>query len=71
MPWLAQPLGALAAELETAPAMRPFILASASMKQFTVEPVPTPTTLPATTYGVAASPTMAFNSSCVMWQPAM
>ena len=35
--------------LETAPAMRSFIVASASMKQFTVEPVPTPTMLPGCT----------------------
>jgi hypothetical protein len=36
-------------ELDTAPAMRPFTFASASMKNFTVEPVPTPTTVPSST----------------------
>jgi hypothetical protein len=39
----------LATELDTAPAMRPCIVASASMKWFTVEPVPTPTTARGTT----------------------
>jgi hypothetical protein len=43
----AQPL-VLATELDTAPAMRSLIVASASMKWLTVEPVPTPTTAPGT-----------------------
>ena len=38
----------LLSELDTAPAMRAVIVASASMKWFTVEPVPTPTTAPGT-----------------------
>ncbi|MOA62953.1 hypothetical protein D3C78_1885270 [compost metagenome] len=33
----------LATELDTAPLMRPLILASSSMKKLTVLPVPTPT----------------------------
>src|SRR5882724_2614836 len=52
--------------LDTAPAMRSFIVASASMKQLTVEPVPTPTTLPGSTYCSAAWPTRALSSSWVM-----
>ena len=39
----------LACELDTAAPMRCGIAASASMKQFTVEPLPTPITLPGTT----------------------
>ena len=35
--------------LDTAPAIVCLMVASASMKQFTVEPVPTPTTLPGST----------------------
>ena len=45
-----QPLGAMRCELDTAPAMRSFIVASASMNLLTVEPVPTPTISPGTTY---------------------
>ena len=39
----------LASELETAPAIRSFMPASASMNLLTVEPVPTPTMLPGST----------------------
>src|SRR5438046_1370015 len=46
---------ALASELATAPLMRPRIAASASMKKFTVEPVPTPTIMSSLTYSSAAS----------------
>src|SRR5438128_3317888 len=46
---------ALASELATAPLMRPRIAASASMKKFTVEPVPTPTIMSSFTYLTAAS----------------
>src|SRR5690606_6853072 len=46
----------LCSELETAPAMRCRIRASASMKKATVEPVPTPTMLPSSTYSMAFSP---------------
>src|SRR5690242_6560069 len=46
---------ALASELATVPLMRPFTDASASMKKFTVEPVPTPTTMSSSTYFNAAS----------------
>src|SRR5687768_2703402 len=53
-------------ELDTTPAMRSFRPASASMKWFTVEPVPTPTTRPGTTYCNAACPTRALSSSCVI-----
>ena len=51
-----------------APAMLPLIVASASMKQLTVEPVPTPTTVPGTTQSNAARPTRAFSSSWFMAQ---
>src|ERR1700694_3757195 len=46
---------ALASELATAPLMRALIVASASMKKFTVEPVPTPTIMSSFTYCSAAS----------------
>src|SRR5690606_27635223 len=46
----------LCSELETAPAMRCLTRASASMKKATVEPVPTPTMLPSSTYSMAFSP---------------
>src|SRR5690606_22283999 len=46
----------LCSELDTAPAMRWRILASASMKQATVEPVPTPTIMPSSTNSMAFSP---------------
>ena len=45
----AQPRACCASLLETAPAMRSCIGASASMKRLTVEPVPTPITAPGTT----------------------
>ena len=48
MPW-ARSRSLLFSLLDTAPLMRSFMPASASMKQFTVDPVPTPTTLPGTT----------------------
>jgi hypothetical protein len=41
------------------------MLASASMNLLTVDPVPTPTTSPGTTYCSAAWPTKVFNSSWV------
>jgi len=44
----------LATELDTAPRMRSFMDASASMNLLTVEPVPTPTISPGTTYCSAA-----------------
>src|SRR4249919_775705 len=46
----------LFSELETVPSIRDFIRASASMKKATVEPVPTPTMLPSSTYSAALSP---------------
>jgi hypothetical protein len=46
--------------------MRSFIVASASMKWFTVDPVPTPTTVSGTTCSSAARATSAFSSFCVM-----
>jgi hypothetical protein len=45
----AQPLGD-ATELDTAPLIWSFMVASASMNLLTVEPVPTPTMSPGTTY---------------------
>src|SRR5438105_122941 len=56
----------LLSELDTAPATRTGIFASASMKWFTVEPVPTPTMLPGWTYVIAAWPTRALSSSWVI-----
>src|SRR6476661_8674997 len=58
-----------ALELDTAPGTRSFIEASASMNLLTVEPVPTPTISPGTTYFRAACPTKAFSSSCVTHNP--
>ena len=55
-----------ALELDTAPRMRSFMPASASMNLLTVEPVPTPTISPGTTYCSAAWPTSVFNSSWVI-----
>ena len=46
--------------LLTAPGKRSLIVASASMKWFTVLPVPTPTSSPGTTYSSAARATRAF-----------
>ena len=45
MPW-SRSRWLLRSLLDTAPAMRSLMPASASMKWLTVEPVPTPTTLP-------------------------
>ena len=45
----------LSSLLDTAPATRCFIVPSASMKWLTVEPVPTPTTVPGTTWASAAA----------------
>ena len=53
----------LASELETAPRMVSLIDASASMNLLTVEPVPTPTSSPGTTYCSAAWPTRVLSSS--------
>jgi hypothetical protein len=53
-------------ELDTAPAILCLMLASASIKQLTVDPVPTPTTVPGTTKSNAARPTKALSSSWVM-----
>src|SRR5918997_1717731 len=50
----------LAADAATAPSMRPLIAASASMKKFTVEPEPTPTTRSSTTCFSAAFATRCF-----------
>jgi hypothetical protein len=57
-----QPLGALVGTGDGA-AMRSLREANASMKQFTVEPVPTPTMLPSVTWSSAARPTSALSSS--------
>src|SRR4051794_15585512 len=57
-----------AIELETAPRTWSFIVASASMNLLTVDPVPTPTISPGTTYFNAAWPTRAFISSWVTRQ---
>src|SRR3954452_14838291 len=57
-----------ALELDTAPGTRSFIDASASMNLLTVEPVPTPTISPGTTYFRAAWPTSVLSSSCVTRQ---
>src|SRR5206468_1026413 len=65
MPWPRR-RALLCSELDTAPRMRSGMRASASMKQFTVEPVPTPITLPGCTWPVAACPTRALSSSCVI-----
>src|SRR5205085_4838183 len=46
----------LCSELETVPWIQAFLRASASMKKATVEPVPTPTMLPSSTYSAALSP---------------
>ena len=54
MPWAAS-RRVEASELETAPAMRSGLAASASMKKFTVDPVPTPITVPPRTCSIAAS----------------
>src|SRR5690606_32047204 len=53
-------------ELETAPSMSWRRSASASMKCATVEPVPTPTTMPGSTYRIAARPACRFNSSALI-----
>jgi dihydroorotate dehydrogenase len=58
-----------ATELDTAPGTWSFIEASASMNLLTVDPVPTPTISPGTTYFNAAWPTSAFSSSCVTHNP--
>src|SRR5574343_478301 len=55
-----------ASELDTAPLIWSFMVASASMNLLTVEPVPTPTISPGTTYWRAAWPTRALSSSWVM-----
>src|SRR5574343_1404194 len=55
-----------ASELDTAPLIWSFMVASASMNLLTVEPVPTPTISPGTTYCRAAWPTRALSSSWVM-----
>src|SRR3982751_1065499 len=62
MPW---PLSSfvLCSELDTAPSMRDFMRASASMKKATVEPVPTPTMAPSCTYSAALSPERRLPSS--------
>src|SRR5437763_8205356 len=57
-----------ALELDTAPGTWSFMPASASMNLLTVEPVPTPTISPGTTYFRAAWPTSVFSSSCVTRQ---
>jgi hypothetical protein len=55
-----------ASELDTAPMIWSFIVASASMNLLTVEPVPTPTISPGTTYCRAAWPTRVLSSSWVI-----
>src|SRR6478736_4746927 len=53
----------LCSELETVPWIHAFLRASASMKKATVEPVPTPTMLPSSTYSAALSPERRLPSS--------
>src|SRR3990172_301772 len=65
MPWALR-RSALACELATAPSIRPLIFASSSMKQFAVEPVPTPTMASSTTYLIASRATACFSSSWVI-----
>src|SRR5262252_8253530 len=55
---------ALASELATVVLMRPLFAASASMKKFTVDPVPTPTTMSSSTKARAASAAAFF---CAFW----
>ena len=55
-----------ATELDTAPLIWSFIVASASMNLLTVEPVPTPMISPGTTYCSAAWPTRVLSSSWVI-----
>jgi hypothetical protein len=55
-----------ASELETAPAMRERIAARAVMKWLTVEPVPTPTTIPSFRKSSAACATRFLRSSGFM-----
>src|SRR5690349_7166367 len=52
-----------ATELDTAPRMSSWMVASASMNLLTVDPVPTPTMSPRPTWASAARPTCAFCSS--------
>ena len=54
----------LATELDTAPAIWSLMVANASIKKFTVDPVPTPTKAPRSTYGKAACATRALSWSC-------
>ena len=68
MPWPCRRT-VLALLLDTAPAMPSRSVASASMKWFTVDPVPTPMMLPGSTCVSAAWATMAFISSWVMTCP--
>src|SRR5687768_17327170 len=51
-------------ELETAPAMRSLLAASSSMRKFTVDPVPTPSTSPGTTNSSAARAAACFPVFC-------
>src|SRR5688500_3851417 len=62
MPW---PISSrlLCSELDTAPSRRDFIRASPSMKKATVDPVPTPTTLPSSTNSSAFSAASFFCAS--------
>src|SRR4249919_2699824 len=53
----------LCSELDTVPWIQAFLRASASMKKATVEPVPTPTMLPSSTYSAALSPERRLPSS--------
>jgi hypothetical protein len=55
-----------ASELDTAPGTCALMEASASMNLLTVEPVPTPTISPGTTYCNAAWPTRVLSSSWVI-----
>src|SRR5690348_15160569 len=53
-------------ELDTAPLMRPLILASSSMKKLAVVPDPTPTHESVTTYLIASRATACLSSSWVI-----
>src|SRR5688572_17426316 len=68
MPW---PINCrlLCSELDTAPSIRDFIRARPSMKNATVEPVPTPTTLPSSTNSSAFSAASFFCASRDMAAP--
>src|SRR5438046_10060940 len=59
----------LASDEDTAPGMSRLRAASRSMKKFTVEPVPTPSVSPGTTYFRAASAALRLASSWLIGSP--